>query len=61
MVTKTEDYNVRLNGLPKSDVLKYFYEGTFKSGHLRGGILPLYLIHFKQKAKIVQVYAKIMH
>lgn len=26
-IVKTEDYSVGLNGLPKSDVLKYFFEG----------------------------------
>ena len=26
-VTKTEDYSKGLNGLPKSDVIKFFYEG----------------------------------
>lgn len=26
-VVKTEDYSIGLNGLPKSDVLKYFYDG----------------------------------
>lgn len=31
-VTKTEDYSVGLNGLPKSDVLKFFYSGAEASG-----------------------------
>ncbi len=31
-VVKTEDYSVGLNGLPKSDVLKYFYEGEGVNG-----------------------------
>lgn len=31
-VTKTEDYSVGLNGLPKSDVLKFFYEKESTSG-----------------------------
>ena len=31
-VLKTEDYGVGLNGLPKSDVLKYFFKGDHASG-----------------------------
>ena len=31
-VTKTEDYLPGLNGLPKSDVLKYFFEGKEATG-----------------------------
>lgn len=31
-VIKAEDYSVGLNGLPKSDVLKYFFEGTQENG-----------------------------
>lgn len=27
-VTKTEDYSQGLNGLPKSDELKFYYEGA---------------------------------
>lgn len=30
----TEDYSKRLNGLPKSDVLKYFYQGDAVSGSM---------------------------
>lgn len=28
IIVKAEDYSFGLNGLPKSNVLKYFYEGT---------------------------------
>ena len=31
-IIKTEDYSVGLNGLPKSDVLKYFFEGEKENG-----------------------------
>lgn len=31
-VVKTEDYSVGLNGLPKSDVLKYYYRGPAAEG-----------------------------
>ena len=31
-VIKAEDYSVGLNGLPKSDVLKFFFEGTQENG-----------------------------
>ncbi len=31
-VVMTEDYSVGLNGLPKSDVLKYFFEGEDENG-----------------------------
>lgn len=31
-VARTEDYSVGLNGLPASDVLKYFYEGSGVNG-----------------------------
>ena len=31
-VVRTEDYNIGLNGLPKSDVLKFFYKGDDASG-----------------------------
>ena len=31
-MTRTEDYSLGLNGLPKSDVLKFFYEGEGVSG-----------------------------
>ncbi len=31
-VVKTEDYSIGLNGLPKSDVLKYYYEGDRVNG-----------------------------
>lgn len=31
-VTKTEDYSIGLNGLPKSNVLKFFYEGSDVNG-----------------------------
>ena len=31
-VIKTEDYSTGLNGLPKSDVLKYFYQGEDVNG-----------------------------
>lgn len=31
-IVKTEDYSVGLNGLPKSDVLKYFYKSADASG-----------------------------
>ena len=31
-VVKTEDYSVGLNGLPKSDVLKFFYERADANG-----------------------------
>ena len=32
LVTRTEDYSKGLNGLPKSDVLKFFYEGSAEDG-----------------------------
>lgn len=31
-VVKTEDYSVGLNGLPKSDVLKYYFDGDQEHG-----------------------------
>lgn len=31
-VVRTEDYSVGLNGLPKSDVLKFFFESEHESG-----------------------------
>ena len=31
-ITRTEDYSTGLNGLPKSDVLKFFYEGDNVNG-----------------------------
>ena len=31
-VIKTEDYSIGLNGLPKSDVLKYYFEGSKEFG-----------------------------
>ena len=34
-VVKTEDYSVGLNGLPKSDVLKYFFDG----GQVHGSVV----------------------
>lgn len=33
-VKRTEDYSVGLNGLPKSDVLKFYYEAEDKSGSI---------------------------
>lgn len=33
-VVRTEDYSKGLNGLPKSDVLKFFFEGNEQSGSL---------------------------
>ncbi len=37
-VTKTEDYSKGLNGLPKSDVLKYYYEGD-KESNVSGSVV----------------------
>lgn len=31
-ISRTEDYSKGLNGLPKSDVLKYYFEGEYASG-----------------------------
>lgn len=31
-IIRVEDYSAGLNGLPKSDVLKYFYEGAGVNG-----------------------------
>ena len=31
-VLRTEDYSVGLNGLPKSDVLKYYFDGDQEHG-----------------------------
>ncbi len=31
-IVRTEDYSIGLNGLPKSDVLKYFFSGEKESG-----------------------------
>ena len=31
-ITRTEDYSIGLNGLPKSDVLKYYFQGPEENG-----------------------------
>ena len=38
-VTKTEDYSRGLNGLPKSDVLKFYYEGAFGKKSVSGSVV----------------------
>lgn len=38
-VVKTEDYSVGLNGLPKSDVLKFFYEGDGTNADINGSVV----------------------
>ena len=38
-VTKTEDYSQGLNGLPKSDVLKFYYEGASDKKSVSGSVV----------------------
>ncbi len=38
-VTKTEDYSQGLNGLPKSDVLKFYYEGASDKKPVSGSVV----------------------
>lgn len=39
MINRTEDYNVGLNGLPKSDVLKYFFSGGAEALDIKGSVV----------------------
>lgn len=38
-VTKTEDYSQGLNGLPKSDVLKFYYEDASDKKPVSGSVV----------------------
>ena len=39
MIDRTEDYSVGLNGLPKSDVLKYFFSGGAEALDIKGSVV----------------------